>query len=130
MNDDEFEMKAEYDFSNGIRGPIVPPEPGKTRITIRIDDEVIEWFRRLVHAAGGGSYQTEINRALHSYITAVERPNHGDDQSTIRAWLAQQLSGLPSHGRPTHRSTGVLPGWQQYAGHANMDATQIPGSQP
>jgi len=61
-------MKDEYDFSNGKRGPVIPTPPGKTRITIRLDDEVLEWFRLQVHAAGGGNYQTLINDALRQHI--------------------------------------------------------------
>jgi uncharacterized protein (DUF4415 family) len=57
-------MKEEYDFSQGKRGPVVPVPAGKTRITIRLDDDVIEWFKAQVHAAGGGNYQTLINSAL------------------------------------------------------------------
>jgi hypothetical protein len=53
--------KKEYDFSKGKRGPLVPIPPGKTRITIRLDDEVLDWFRAQVHAAGGGDYQSLIN---------------------------------------------------------------------
>ena len=48
-------MKREYDFSKGKRGAVIKPRPGKTRITIRIDDDVLEWFRAQAHAAGGGS---------------------------------------------------------------------------
>ncbi|MFM6404455.1 MAG: BrnA antitoxin family protein, partial [Microcystis sp.] len=51
-------MEAEYDFSQGKRGAIDPIPPGKTRITIRLDDEVLAWFREQVHLAGGGNYQT------------------------------------------------------------------------
>jgi hypothetical protein len=47
-------MDAEYDFSQGKRGAIDPISVGKTRITIRLDDEVLAWFREQVHAAGGG----------------------------------------------------------------------------
>jgi uncharacterized protein (DUF4415 family) len=61
-------MKDEYDFSKGVRGPLFPLAPGKTRITIRIDDEVLDWFRARVHAAGGGNYQTMMNDALREYI--------------------------------------------------------------
>lgn len=61
-------MKKEYDFSMGKRGAVVQPPPGKTRITIRIDDDVLEWFRQQVNEAGGGNYQTLINRALREYI--------------------------------------------------------------
>jgi uncharacterized protein (DUF4415 family) len=63
-------MKKRYDFSKGKRGPVVTPPPGKTRITIRIDDDILDWFRARVHDAGGGSYQAMINQALRDYITA------------------------------------------------------------
>ena len=61
-------MKNEYDFSQGKRGAILPQSPGKTRITIRLDDDVLDWFRAQVHAAGGGNYQSLINQALREYI--------------------------------------------------------------
>lgn len=61
-------MKKEYDFSKGKRGAIEPTPPGKTRITIRLDNDVLTWFRNQVHAAGGGSYQTMINNALREYV--------------------------------------------------------------
>jgi len=47
---------------------LVPIPPGKTRITIRLDNEVLDWFRDQVEARGGGSYQTMINNALREYI--------------------------------------------------------------
>ncbi len=62
------DMKEEYDFSQGKRGPVEPVPQGKTRITIRLDDDVLDWFREQVHAAGGGNYQTLINRALREHI--------------------------------------------------------------
>jgi uncharacterized protein (DUF4415 family) len=61
-------MKDSYDFGNGKRGPVLPPEPGKTRITIRLDNDVIDWFRQQVNEAGGGNYQTLINAALRRHI--------------------------------------------------------------
>ncbi len=61
-------MKKEYDFSKGKRGALIPAEPGKTRVTIRIDTCVLDHFRRLVNEAGGGNYQTLINDALREYI--------------------------------------------------------------
>ncbi len=61
-------MKAEYDFSKAKRGAIVPATPGKTRITIRLDNEVIDWFRSQVNEAGGGNYQSLINEALKGYV--------------------------------------------------------------
>jgi uncharacterized protein (DUF4415 family) len=61
-------MDTEYDFSQGIRKAIDPLPAGKTRITIRLDDEVLDWFREQVHAGGGGNYQTLINNALREHI--------------------------------------------------------------
>jgi uncharacterized protein (DUF4415 family) len=61
-------MKKEYDFNQGKRGVVIKAPPGKTRITIRLDNDIIEWFRNQVHEAGGGSYQNSINRALREYI--------------------------------------------------------------
>lgn len=63
-------MKKEYDFSRGKRGAVAPSPRGKTRITIRINEDVLQWFRDQVHEAGGGSYQTSINEALRSFIAA------------------------------------------------------------
>lgn len=61
-------MRQEYDFSQGKRGAIEPTPPGKTRITIRLDSDILEWFRMRVHESGGGNYQTLINQALREYI--------------------------------------------------------------
>ncbi len=67
-------MKREYDFSKGRRGAVLPVPTGKTRITIRIDDDVLEWFRAQVDAAGGGSYQALMNQALREWIASREEP--------------------------------------------------------
>jgi uncharacterized protein (DUF4415 family) len=67
-------MRKEYDFSQGTRGAVVQPDPGKIRITIRLDEDVIEWFRNQVNAAGGGNYQTLINKALRKYIDMRAKP--------------------------------------------------------
>ncbi len=61
-------MKTEYDFRQGKRGPVTPAPPGKTRITIRLDNDIIDWFKSQVEAAGGGNYQTLINDALRNHI--------------------------------------------------------------
>ena len=71
-------MRAHYDFSHGKRGPVLKTPPGKTRITIRIDDDLLEWFRKQVHAAGGGSYQTLINAALREVRPREARTTRGD----------------------------------------------------
>jgi len=67
-------MKKEYDFSRAKRGPVIPVPPGKTRITIRLDNEILDWFKKQVHEAGGGNYQTLINAALKEYISARTEP--------------------------------------------------------
>ncbi len=67
-------MKKEYNFSKGKRGAIRPAPKGKTRITIRIDDDILDWFRGEVDAAGGGNYQTLINNALREHITRQREP--------------------------------------------------------
>jgi uncharacterized protein (DUF4415 family) len=61
-------MKREYDFSRGKRGAVVPLDPGKTRITIRLDNEILDHFRSRAHEMGGGNYQTLINEALREHI--------------------------------------------------------------
>ena len=67
-------MKKEYNFSKGKRVAVVPAPKGKTRITIRIDDDNLEWFRGEVDAAGGGNYQALINNALREHITSQHEP--------------------------------------------------------
>lgn len=67
-------MRKEYNFSQGRRGPVLPVVTGKTRITIRIDDDVLDWFRAKVHAAGGGSYQTLMNQALRQAMAQEAEP--------------------------------------------------------
>lgn len=66
--------RDEFDFSKGRRGAVVKSPPGKTRITIRLDEDVIQWFRDQVDAAGGGNYQTLINAALRKFIAGEEEP--------------------------------------------------------
>jgi len=68
-------MKREHDFSKGKRGAVIPLPPGKTRITIRLDDDVLDWFRAQAHAMGGGNYQTLINQALCEHIARQQAPN-------------------------------------------------------
>jgi len=80
-------MKREYDFSRAKRGPVLRAPRGKTRITIRIDDEILDWFRHQVDAAGGGNYQTLINLALRKYIEHREEPI----EDILRRVLRQEL---------------------------------------
>jgi uncharacterized protein (DUF4415 family) len=83
-------MRKEYDFSKGKRGPVVPILPGKTRITIRIDDDVLAWFREQVNAAGGGNYQKLINLALREHISRRREPLETTLRRVLREELTQQ----------------------------------------
>jgi len=58
------------DFSNGKRGSVIPPDPNKTRITIRLDTDIIDHFKNIVNESGGGNYQTLINNVLRDHIEA------------------------------------------------------------
>ncbi len=80
-------METEYDFSQGKRGAIEPIAAGKTRITIRLDDEVLAWFREQVHAAGGGNYQSLINEALRQHIQQKREPF----ETILRRVLREEL---------------------------------------
>jgi len=62
------EPYRDFDFSHAKQGPVVKADPGKTKISIRLDNSVIEAFRALADKAGGGNYQTLINDALVEYL--------------------------------------------------------------
>ena len=80
-------MKKEYDFKKGKRGAVEKKATGKTRITIRIDTEVLDWFREDVEREGGGNYQTRINEALQDYMVLQREPL----EDTIRRVLREEL---------------------------------------
>ena len=65
-------MKAEYDFSKGKRGAVIP-QKGKTRISIFIDNAVLAGLRARAERAGIG-YQTMMNDALREYISGDRQP--------------------------------------------------------
>ena len=88
-------MKKEYDFSKGKRGPVLKEPPGKTRITIRIDDDVLEWFRSRAHAARGGNYQTAINAALREFIASSDETL----EDTVRALVREELAKYGKRSR-------------------------------
>lgn len=80
-------MKAQYKFRGGKRGAVLKTPSGKTRITIRLDDDLLQWFRKQTHAAGGGNYQTLINAALREYVDAKREPL----EATLRRVLREEL---------------------------------------
>lgn len=80
-------MKKEFDFSGGKRGAVLKAPPGKTRVTIRLDDDVLEWFREQVNQAGGGNYQSELNEALREFMREAKEPL----ESTLRRVIRDEL---------------------------------------
>ena len=62
------EPYRDIDFSAAKRGAVMPLDPGKTKISIRLDNAVIEYFRKQVEQAGTGNYQTLVNDALVAFI--------------------------------------------------------------
>jgi uncharacterized protein (DUF4415 family) len=85
-------MRKEYDFSKGKRGAVIA-SPGKTRITIMLDDDLIEHFRALAEAQGAG-YQTLINATLRETALASKRKRTVDrplTESVLRKVLREEL---------------------------------------
>jgi uncharacterized protein (DUF4415 family) len=80
-------MKREYDFSKARRGAVVSVPKGKTRITIRLDDEILAWFREQVERAGGGNYQTLINEVLRQHMLYTKEPL----EKTLRRVIREEL---------------------------------------
>ncbi|MFQ6022405.1 MAG: BrnA antitoxin family protein [Acidiferrobacterales bacterium] len=95
-------MRKQYDFSKGKRGAVIKTPPGKSRITIRIDDDVLDWFRKQVHDAGGGSYQTLINNALREYVTSKREPL----EETLRRVLREEF---PTYGPHKEKAMAKRP---------------------
>ena len=89
-------MRAEYDFSKGKRGAILPTK-GKTRITIYIDNAVLDEFRAQAERSGIG-YQTMMNDALKAFVSQVEAPV---TESVLRRVIREEV------GRPTKRPSGL-----------------------
>jgi uncharacterized protein (DUF4415 family) len=85
-------MKSAYDFSKGKRGRTTPPTPepaGKTRITIRLDEDIVDAFLKESQESGGAvGYQTLINNALRQHIEG-RAPKLED---TLRRILREELS--------------------------------------
>jgi hypothetical protein len=81
-----------YTYNESMR--IKSPKPGKTRITIRLDNEVLDWFRAQVEARGGGSYQTMINDALRNHIEQGEEGL----ETLLRRVIREELGNKGSEG--------------------------------
>jgi uncharacterized protein (DUF4415 family) len=92
------EKYRDIDFSRAKRGPVVRPEPGKTKISIRLDNAVLEHFRDLVERAGGGNYQTLINDALLEHVH--RRSTLDVVRQVMREELAPYGGGRRSNSTP------------------------------
>ena len=75
------------DFRNAKRGPVARSDPNKVRITIRLDADIIEHFKKIVHKSGGGNYQTLINDALRDHIKAHDK----ELERTLRKVIREEL---------------------------------------
>ena len=85
-------MKKEYNFKSAKRGPVVP-QKGKTRITIYLDNDIIEEFRNRASEAGSG-YQTMINDALRQYLDKSGKPLN---EALIRQVFREELDRASAH---------------------------------
>lgn len=81
-------MRREYDLEEAKRGPVVAVPKGKIRITIRLDEDVVAWFKDQVHRAGGGGYQSLINAALREHVRSAGEPI----EDTLRRVLREELA--------------------------------------
>ena len=81
------ERADSVDFSKGWRGAVLRVPPGKTRVTIRLDDDILDWFRQQVDDAGGGNYQTLINEALRSFM----RQKQESLETTLRRVIREEI---------------------------------------
>ena len=82
-------MKAKYDFSKGRRGAVIQSSGNKVRITIRLDRDIVDWFRLKVEEQGGGNYQTMLNDALRNYMEHQEQSL----EDVIRRVIREELHG-------------------------------------
>ncbi len=82
-------MRDEYDFSKAKRGAVIA-SPGKTRITIMLDDELIEAFRARAESAGAG-YQTLINSVLRESVLGAKDKQKPVTAATLRRILREEL---------------------------------------
>jgi hypothetical protein len=86
-------MRAEYDFSKGKRGAVIP-QKGKTRISIFIDNSVLDEFRARADKAGSG-YQTMMNEALRKYLSETDQPvTERTLRHVLREEMPEYLKGL------------------------------------
>jgi uncharacterized protein (DUF4415 family) len=96
------EPYRDIDFSRAKRGSVVKPEPGKTKISIRLDNATLEYFRAVVERAGGGNYQSLINEALLAHI------HQRSMLEAVRQVVKEELSGAGGRRGLTAGSTATV----------------------
>lgn len=96
------EKYRDIDFSRAKRGAVVKAEPGKTKISIRLDNAVIAYFRNRVDESGGGNYQTLINDALLEHI------RRDSTVDLVRQLVREELASYTGRegAKPTARRSG------------------------
>ena len=92
------ERYRNIDFSGARRGPALRSDPGKTKISIRLGNTILDFFRGMVDSAGGGNYQTLINEALLEYVHR---------RSTLDAVREVVREELAPYGRARRSRVGV-----------------------
>ena len=101
MKKQSAEPYRDIDFAHARRGPVIAPEPGKTKISIRLDNRVIDHFRSIVEQAGGGNYQTLINDALVAHV------EQRSVLEAVRVVVREELSAVQPRQRSGKRTTSV-----------------------
>ena len=97
-------MRTEYDFSKGKRGAVVP-QKGKTRISIFIDNAILDEFRARADQVGTG-YQTMMNDALRSYLSESDKPiTEKALRQVLRQEMPEYLKGLAPDARTRSKNS-------------------------
>ncbi len=98
------EPYRDIDFSKGKRGAVIPPNPGKTKISIRLDNAVLDHFRAIVEAAGGGNYQSLINDALIAHM------HRQSVLTAMRKVVREELAHIAGARQPSKRGARRVAG--------------------
>jgi uncharacterized protein (DUF4415 family) len=112
------EPRRQIDFSRAKRGAVVQPQSGKTKISIRLDNEVLDHFRVLVEQRGSGNYQSLINDALRTLVRQESVADMTRDvvkqelETTLRRVLREEAATYkveerPRTAQPSRRKPGA-----------------------
>jgi hypothetical protein len=123
------EKYRDIDFSRARRGAVVKVEPGKAKISIRLDNAVLEYFRGLVDKAGGGNYQTLITTPCLSTFTAG-RPSTSFGRQSGRNLLHTASAAGPTSRRggraerAAERDRQILPRFSNRTSRGRMESVE------